>query len=67
MFLFCNFGDIDGKAFSETMITVFEEGYDFRFGAAMAIPVILEELSIRVIWVIRQKFGRGKSWRECIP
>lgn len=67
LFLFCDFGDIDGKTLSETMISVFEEGYDVRFGAAMAIPVIMNELMIKVIWMIRQKFIRKKTWRESIP
>lgn len=67
LFQFCDFGDLDGKTFSETMISVFEEGYDARFGATMAIPVIMNELMIKVIWIIRQKFIRKKTWKESIP
>lgn len=67
LFLMCDFGDIDGKTFSETMISVFEEGYDARFGATMAIPVVMNELMIKVIWMIRQKFIRKKTWKESIP
>ena len=67
LFLACDFGEIDGKTFSETMIKVFEEGYDFRFGITMAIPVVLEELMIKVIWMIRQKFIRKKTWKESFP
>lgn len=67
LFLLCDFGDIDGKTFSETMISVFEEGYDARFGATMAIPVVMNELMIKVIWMIRQKFIRKKTWKESIP
>ena len=67
LFLFCDFGDIDGKSFSQTMISVFEEGYDARFGATMAIPVVLNELMIKIIWMIRQKFVRKKTWQESIP
>ena len=67
LFLFCDFGDIDGKTISQTMISVFEEGYDARFGATMAIPVVLNELMIKVIWMIRQKFVRKKTWQESIP
>lgn len=67
LFLTCDFGDIDGRTVSETMIRVFEEGFDLRFGAAMAVPVLLEELMIRVIWMIRQKFIRKKSWQESFP
>jgi hypothetical protein len=67
LFLKCDFGDIDGNTLSETMIKVFEEGYDFRFGAAMAIPVVLEELMIKTIWMMRQKFLHKKSWKESFP
>lgn len=67
LFLFCDFGDIDGKTLSETMISVFEEGYDARFGVTMAIPVVMNELMIKVIWMIRQKFIRKKTWKESIP
>jgi hypothetical protein len=67
LFLGCDFGNIDGKTVAETMIKVFEEGYDFRFGATMAIPVVMEELMIKVIWMIRQKFIRKKSWKESFP
>lgn len=67
LFLACDFGDIDGKTFAETMTSVFEEGYDVRFGATMAIPVVMNELMIKVIWMIRQKFIRKKTWNESIP
>ena len=67
LFLACDFGDLDGKTFAETMISVFEEGYDFRFGVTMAIPVVLNELMIKVIWTVRQKFIRKKTWKESFP
>lgn len=67
LFLACDFGDFDGKTLSETMIRVFEEGYDLRFAATMAIPVVMEELMIKVIWMIRQKFLRKKTWKESFP
>lgn len=67
LFLVCDFKDIDGKTLSETMIKVFEEGYDFRFGVTMSIPVVMEELMIKVIWMIRQKFIRKKTWKESLP
>ncbi|MGN0162092.1 MAG: hypothetical protein ACI4EA_00740 [Candidatus Ornithomonoglobus sp.] len=67
LFLACDFGNIDGNTLSETMIKVFEEGYDLRFGLTMAIPVIVEELMIKIIWMIRQKFIRKKSWKESFP
>lgn len=67
LFLLCDFGNFDGKTLAETMVEVFEEGYDARFGITMAIPVVMNELMIKVIWMIRQKFIRGKTWKESIP
>ena len=67
LFLGCEFGSIDGKTLADNMIQVFEKGYDLRFGAAMAIPVILEEMMIRALWMIRQRFVRKKSWKESYP
>ena len=67
MFLACDFGNIEGKTFAQTMIKVFEQGYDLRFAATMTIPVLFEELAIRVVWTIRQKFFRKKTWEDSIP
>ena len=33
----------------------------------MAIPIMIEELSIRIIWVLKQRFYHKKDWKECIP
>jgi len=67
LFLLCDFKDSDGKSFANTMISVFEQGYDLRFGATMAIPVIMQDLMIRVIWTIRAKFQKKRPWKDCIP
>ena len=67
MFLRCDFGDFNGNTLAETMIRVYEEGYDLRFGIAASIPLFIEELMIRAIWVIRQKFFKKKEWKECLP
>lgn len=53
--------------FAEVMTRVFQEGYDFRFGIAMATPVIIQDLMIRAFWVIRRRFSFKKPWKECIP
>ena len=45
----------------------FEQGYDMRFGLTMAIPVVLCDLSIRLIWGLRHYFGYHKPLNECIP
>lgn len=67
LFLMMDFGNFDGKSFADIAIKVFEEGYDLRHGAAMAIPVLIEELSIKVIWVLKQHYYAKKEWKECIP
>ena len=71
LFQFCNFGSLqvkeDRQSFSTVMVRVFQDGYDLRFAGAMALPVILEELMIRVIWTIRRHFGKGYPWMECLP
>lgn len=45
----------------------FQEGYDFRFGLSTIIPVIITELSIRLVWALRRHFQYGKPLKECIP
>lgn len=71
LFQLCDFGKLqvgkDKQTLAVVMTRVFQEGYDLRFGAAMAIPVLMEELMIKVIWVIRQRFFEKKDWSECIP
>lgn len=71
MFLLCDFGKFqvgkDRQNLAEIMTRAFQEGYDVRLGAAMAIPVVLEELMIRVIWSIKRHFFAKKEWKECIP
>lgn len=71
MFQFCKFGKFQvGKArqdLATIAIRAFQEGYDFRFGMAMAIPVIITDLSIRLIWSLRRYFQYGYALKECIP
>lgn len=71
LFQLCDFGKLqvgkDRQTLAVVMTRVFQEGYDLRFGAAMAIPVLMGELMIKAIWVIRQRFFEKKEWSECIP
>lgn len=71
MFQMCDFGQFnvgeDVNTLATVMTKVFQEGYDLRFGAAMAVPVILNELLIRVLWVIKNRFYEKKEWKDCIP
>ena len=71
LFLCCNFGSIqigqDRQTFAELMTRVFQSGYDFRFGVAMSIPVVLNELLIRAVWAIKQHYYHGVPWEKCVP
>ncbi|MEG2292388.1 MAG: hypothetical protein RSC23_03250 [Carnobacterium sp.] len=44
----------------------FEEGYDFRHGVSMAIPVLLNELLIRFLWMLKQYFYHKKPIKELL-
>lgn len=71
LFQLCDFGKFqvgdDRQTLAVVMTRAFQEGYDARFGTAMAIPVLMEELMIRVLWVIRQRFFEKKPWSDCVP
>lgn len=63
---FGKFGD-NRQSFATIAVQVFEKGYDFRHGMAMAIPVLVAELLTRVIWVVKQRFHHNRPWSECMP
>lgn len=71
MFQLCDFGELQvGKnrqTMAIVMTEVFQSGYDLRHGATMAIPVFVNELMIRTLWVIKRHFFEKKPWKECIP
>lgn len=71
LFQFCKFGKFDVGKDKQDLATIatraFQEGYDFRFGLALAIPVVITDLSIRLIWSLRRCFQYGKPIKECIP
>lgn len=68
---FCKFGKFNVDKDKQDLATIatraFQQGYDFRFGLATAIPVVITELLIRLIWGLRQRFQYGKPLNECIP
>lgn len=70
-FGFCKFGKFsvgdEKKDLAEIATQAFTEGYDFRFGLAQAIPVVVTELSIRFVWAVRRHFQYQKPIKECIP
>ncbi len=71
LFQLCDFGQFQIGKERQTLVTLmtraFQEGYDARFGATMAIPVIVNDLSIRLLWTVKRRFYHKKSWDECIP
>lgn len=71
LFGFCKFGKFDNGKYKQDLGTIatiaFQQGYDFRFGLAQSIPVILTDLLIRFIWALRRNFQYRKPLKECIP
>lgn len=69
MLQFLNFGKFgqDRDTFGQLSVKVFQEGYDFRHGLALAIPVLIAELLTRISWSFKQRLYHGKDWKDCIP
>ena len=67
----CDFGSFpvgkDRNTLATVATKVFQAGYDARFGLTMAIPVVLCDLSIKLIWAIKHYFYHKKPLAECIP
>ncbi|WP_449551391.1 hypothetical protein [Lelliottia amnigena] len=55
------------QSFATVAVQVFEKGYDLRHGLAMAIPVLITELLVRITWTVKQRCYHKKAWCECIP
>jgi len=71
LFQLCDFGELQEGKHRQTLATVmtevFQEGYDARFAAATAVPVIINDLLITVIWVVRRHFQKNIEWKGCMP
>lgn len=72
MFQLCNFGRFPNEKgqyqnFATVMTKVYENGYDMRHAATTAIPVILDDILIRMLYVIKIFFINEKDWKDCIP
>lgn len=61
------FGDKEQETFAVVASKVFEQGYDFRHGMAMAVPVLINELLIRFMYTIKARFYHKREWKDCIP
>ena len=71
LFQLCDFGSFQVGRDRNTLATVatkvFQEGYDARFGLTMSIPVVLCDLSIKLIWAIKHYFYHKRPLPECFP
>lgn len=71
LFQLCDFGSFQVGENRNTLAVVatkvFQEGYDARFGLTMAIPVVICDLSIKLIWSIKHYFFHRRPLSECIP
>ncbi|MCD8120272.1 MAG: hypothetical protein LUE29_12500 [Lachnospiraceae bacterium] len=70
-FGFCKFGSFSTqsgtKDVSEIAMQAFTQGYDFRYGLAMAMPVVITDVLIKLIWGLRRHFQYRYPIRDCIP
>lgn len=71
LFQLCDFGNIEVNGIKKTIAqfstSVYESGYDARFSIAMAIPVVINDLVIKLFWSIKQYFYHKKSLKESLP
>lgn len=71
LFGLCDFGRFKDGNVRETLAKIAEvayvKGYDFRFGMAQAIPVVITNLVIKFVWSVRRFFCMKKNLSDCIP
>ena len=63
---FGRFGEKHQETFAVICSKVFENGYDFRYGIALSIPVLITELLTRVMYAIKAVFYHNKNLKDCI-
>lgn len=61
-----NIGDEKGTM-ADVAVKAFENGYDARFALTMAIPVVITDLTIKLIWSLRRFLQYKLPLKECIP
>lgn len=59
--------DSNEMTFADLSVKVFEQGYDSRFGVTQGIPVIINELSIRLLYALKARYYSKKSWEDSLP
>lgn len=71
LFQLCKIGKFDVGKDRQDLATIairtFQEGYDFRYGLAMSIPVIFTDLAIKFCWAVRHYYVDKRPVVECIP
>ena len=70
-FQFCNFGALkndrgQAQTLATVMIKVYEDGYDLRHGLAASVPVLINDLLLRAVFMIKQHFYDGVSWSDLL-
>lgn len=70
-FQFCNFGKFknekgQNQTIATVMTKVYEEGYDLRHGVASSVPVLIDDLLIRAVFMIKQHFYDKVSWTDLL-
>lgn len=57
----------DRQDLATIAIRTFQEGYDFRYGMTMSIPVIFTDLTIKFCWAVRHYYIDKRPILECVP
>lgn len=70
-FQFCNFGKLknekgQNQTIATAMVKVYEEGYDLRHGVSTSIPVLINDLLLRAVFMIKQHFYEDVSWTDLL-
>jgi hypothetical protein len=70
-FQFCNFGAFknekgQNQTIATVMVKVYEEGYDLRHGVATSVPVLINDLLLRAVFMIKQHFYDHVSWTDLL-
>jgi len=55
---------IEEKSLARFTDLMFQNGYDFRFGITMSIPVMVNQALTTLLWGIRQKFCYHRTWKD---
>ena len=70
-FQFCNMRVLKNEkgqkqTIATVMVKVYEEGYDLRHGVATSVPVLINDLLLRAVFMIKQHFYEGVSWTDLL-